>query len=1285
MPVDVQRWLDELGLRAYGPAFAQNDIDGETLPTLTHADLKELGVASLGHRKKLLAAIAALQGQPVSHDPGPLAEPEGERKLVTVLFADIVDSTDLVRTTAAETARAVLDSAVRAMTAATKRYEGTVLRIQGDGIFAVFGAPLAREDDAVRACRAAIEMVQAVEAATGERAPSVRMRVGLHSGEVVVSQTTDSTGRASLDVFGPPVWLAARMEQSAIPGTVRITAGTLHLCQGLVDVEALGPVAAKGFPDPVDAYRLLAAQRERRTESRARNIGIGSVLVGRDSELAALRERLEALIRGEGAIVVLAGEPGLGKSRLVAEAKRHVHVDQWLWLESRGISFGRSLSYWPFTEILKRCFAIEEDDTEDQSWSKLEQGVRALFAESTPEVVPYLATVLALRVPTEYEDRVKYLDSQGLGRQVFLSMRRLFERLAQRQPVVLLFEDWHWADRSSVGLAEHLLPLTVTVPLLMWCVTRPDPEGPIARIRLVAAESPTYRFHEIVLSPLPEAHSATLIGNLVGMLELPAALREQILEKTEGNPFFIEEVVRSLVAEGVLTRGRRNQSWHLARAVDRLILPDTIHGLILARIDRLDDELKQVLKLASVIGRSFLHRVLLAVSEAKHELEGSLSQLEHAEFIRLRQRVPEVEYVFKHALVQEAAYSTILAERRRAIHRRVADAIEKLFTGRLEEFASVLAYHYTRAEDWQKAQEYLFKAGDRSGRVAGDAEALEHFRQAEAAYLKAFGDKLSALQRASLDRKVGQALRGSGQHIQALEHFRRALSHLGYRYPTSRWSVRRATVGYLFVHLLRRAMWNLGWTGRRDLQLVTGQEIGAITMPMVQIDTFRDEERMFLDCLIALDAGERSGDAVAEVEGLAALSVIFTLSGAYRLARRYAGRAVALAERIRDARALGIAYLGLGILEGRKTSWEESIRLFEKSAAAFQQAGDVHGWGGATLLRSIYVHFRGELSCATALGTQLLQVGRDAADRQVQCWASSALGCVGLAHGPLDEIMAALVNGRETARRIASLRDQALGLGLLGKCYVRQGRLDEALAVLSEATRIIESNRLRGAPCAVPMSGLAEAWLCVAERHTENKSRRQALQHAQSACRRALRYAQQPPAWLPEVLRLHGTLAWLSDDQQSAQERWQQSIRLAERFAFPIERGRTLLEMGRRLGDATLVEQAARTLSQVDAKVDLASALHALAQINARSGAKAAVTLERYEQAIAALDEVKADYELALACVEHGRLQQQTGELERARANFARALTLFEVTGTSVEQENLQKDLRRFHPAREAV
>ena len=245
-----------------------------------------------------------------------------------------------------------------------------------------------------------------------------------------------------------------------------------------------------------------------------------------------------------------------------------------LWLEGRAVSYGRSLSYWPFIEILKNCFDIEDDDLEDESWRKLEQGLKALFAERTHEMLPYLATVLALRVPSEHADRVKYLDGQGLRRQVFLCMRQLFEQLALRQPVVLLLEDWHWADRSSIELAEHLLPLADSTPLLASFVSRPDPEGPTARIRQFASENPGDRFQEVILSPLSEEHSTALVANLVGTLDLPVALREQILRKTEGNPFFIEEVIRSLVTDGVLVRGARDHGVAAGRSAStRCIFP----------------------------------------------------------------------------------------------------------------------------------------------------------------------------------------------------------------------------------------------------------------------------------------------------------------------------------------------------------------------------------------------------------------------------------------------------------------------------------------------------------------------------------------------------------------------------------------------------------------------------------------------------------------------------------------------------------------------------------------
>ena len=337
-------------------------------------------------------------------------------------------------------------------------------------------------------------------------------------------------------------------------------------------------------------------------------------------------------------------------------------------------------------------------------------------------------------------------------------------------------------------------------------------------------------------------------------------------------------------------------SWRLARPVAALALPDTIQGVIVARIDRLEEGVKSVLKLAAVIGRSFFLRILQAIAEAGDAVDSGLAQLEHAELIRLRQQLPELEYIFKHALVQEAAYGSILAERRRAIHRSVAEAIERLFADRLEEFTSLLAYHYARAEDWEKAQAYLFKAGDQAGRMAADAEALEHYRQAEAAYMKVAAQELTPLQRAMLDRKLGQAFYGVGSYDQAVEQFSRALAHLGLRYPRTRGGVRRSTVKFLAAHFLRRLLPGAGRATRPKMDLAAAQEISAICQSLAWLDYFVDEERFGLDSLIELYAGERSGDVLGRVRGLATLGVVLMMFRAFPLARRRIAEAVVIAQ-----------------------------------------------------------------------------------------------------------------------------------------------------------------------------------------------------------------------------------------------------------------------------------------------------------------------------------------------------------------------------------------------------
>jgi predicted ATPase len=374
-------------------------------------------------------------------------------------------------------------------------------------------------------------------------------------------------------------------------------------------------------------------------------------------------------------------------------------------------------SYLPFLEMLKRDVSVQDDDDAASSWKKLERRVRALFSPAeVAEVLPYLATLLSLPVRGEFEERVKYLDGLAIGRQLFRSARAYFERAAREQPLVALFEDWHWADQSSGALLEHILPLVEHTPILFCVVTRPDQSSPGLRVReAIDAHGLKDRYTEVTLVPLTAEDSERLIANLVGADTLSARARDAILRKVEGNPFFLEEVVRALIDMGVLVRTDATAGWRATQTVEQVAIPDTLHGVIMSRVDRLSDDLKQLLKVAAVIGRSFFYRVLRAVSDPEAEIEQRLLELQQFELIREKRQTPELEYIFKHALVQEATYESILAERRRRLHREVAQSIESLFAGRLDELSGVLADHYARAEDWEKAQEYLFKPVTRPG------------------------------------------------------------------------------------------------------------------------------------------------------------------------------------------------------------------------------------------------------------------------------------------------------------------------------------------------------------------------------------------------------------------------------------------------------------------------------------------------------------------------------------------------------------------------------------------
>jgi class 3 adenylate cyclase len=563
--VDVRAWLEGHDLGQYAEVFASNDIDAEILCTLTADDLKELGVASLGHRKKLLAAIAGLDARAPDREPVHRAAPPGawtpshlaerildarthllgERKHVTVLFADIKGSLAIIEGTDPEEASRILDGAIRVMMDAVHRYEGTVNRVVGDGIMALFGAPIAHEDHAVRACYAALAIQRAMQVHAAETRQTlgieVSVRVGLHSGEVVVRAIGNDLS-VDYDAIGPTVHLASRMEQLASPGATRLTAATAKLAEGFIELRALGKVPVKGLSQPIEAFDLLGvgAARTRLQASAGRGL---TPFVGRSDELAALDRAHGLAAGGQGQVVALVGDPGVGKSRLLYEITRSERMRPWLVLESTSVSSGRASSWAPVIDLIKPYFDIAAGDDRRRRGEKV-LGKVLLLDEALRPILPAILALLDLPV----EDAAwQALDPPLRRRRTLDGLKALLVRESQRQPLTLVFEDLHWIDGETQSLLDSLVESMPTCSILLLVNYRPDyRHGWGSRAH----------YTQLRIDPLEASGADELLSGLLGAAPDLSELRHRLLDASEGNPLFLEESVRVLVDAGVLTGAR---------------------------------------------------------------------------------------------------------------------------------------------------------------------------------------------------------------------------------------------------------------------------------------------------------------------------------------------------------------------------------------------------------------------------------------------------------------------------------------------------------------------------------------------------------------------------------------------------------------------------------------------------------------------------------------------------------------------------------------------------------
>jgi class 3 adenylate cyclase/tetratricopeptide (TPR) repeat protein len=670
---------------------------------------------------------AARYASPESYTPKHLAERiltskaalEGERKQVTVLFADLKGSMELLADRDPEEARKLLDPVLEHMMEAVHRFEGTVNQVMGDGIMALFGAPLAHEDHAVRACYAALRMQESLRryAEDTRRSHGVEMqiRVGLNSGAVVV-RSVGSDLHMDYTAVGQTTHLAARMEQLAPPGTVRLTGETLRLAEGYVEVRALGPIPVKGLPEPIEVYELTGAGVARTRLQAAVLRGL-TRFVGREDEIEHLRRVLGQAAAGHGQVVAIVGEAGVGKSRLVYEFTHSHRVQDWLILDASSVSYGRATSYLPVIELLKGYFKIGDRDDHREMRAKVLGRVLGLDRGLEPLLPPLLAL---LDVPVE-EAGWQNLDPPQRRQRTLDAVRRLLLRESQVQPLLVVFEDLHWVDGETQALLDSLVESLASARLLLLVNYRPGYEH---------RWGSKTAYSQLRLDSLPAESAAELLAALLGPDPGLAPLMQMLVKR--GNPFFLEETVRTLVETGALV-GERG-AYRLMRPVEALQVPATVQTILAARIDRLPAEEKQLLQAAAVIGKHVPHALLAAIAEQPEEgLRQGLGHLQEGEFLYETQLFPDLEYTFKHALTHEVTYGGLLQDRRRQLHRRIVAATEGLYPDRLSEHVELLAHHAFRGELWDKAPMYLRQAGAKALARSANREAVAYFEQALAA------------------------------------------------------------------------------------------------------------------------------------------------------------------------------------------------------------------------------------------------------------------------------------------------------------------------------------------------------------------------------------------------------------------------------------------------------------------------------------------------------------------------------------------------------------------------
>lgn len=1112
-------------------------------------------------------------GKERKNEPFGIAEPqkakrETERRQATVMFMEITGYTELLESSGVEEVSLIMNRCVGLFDGLRKKYSGWTDKVTINSLVTYFGVPAATENAPKKAINAAIEFRNVLhKLRSNQQIPeTLDVRMGISTGTVIAGEI-GVVGKRDYSVVGNTINFSSRLKDLAGPGQIYVGSTAHKYTKDEFDYTPLKPITIEGMSKPTTVYELRSEKYRIHREPFSSERKIHAKLVGREKEMDKLGLHVLKVINNEGSIVNVIGEAGVGKSRLIAELTKKDFMKRVTFLKGRALSIGANLSYHPLIDLLKNWVMIHEDDPPSASSQKLQRTIYKVFPEGADEVFPFLATLMGIRLTDKHADRVRGIEGEALEKLILKNLRELIIKASKHKPVIFFIDDLHWADRTSIDFLESLYRTAENHSILFINVFRPGYKTTGERIQQRIKARYEKIYYEMQLDPLGQDQCGILIDSLLNTRDFSPSVSALIITKTEGNPFFIEEIMRSFIDDGTIET--KDGKFRVTKKIDSVVIPETVHGILMARIDRLDNSTKSLLKVASVIGRSFFYKILAEVAKNIDNLDQRLDFLKEIELIKERQRLAEVEYLFKHALVQEVTYESMLGRAKKELHLKIANAIERIFDERLDEFYGFLALHYSRGEDHKKAEEYLIKAGQEALRAGGSTEALNYYQQALELFKQKHGESGEPEMLAELEKNIGIALYNKSRMEEAVEYFDRVLHYWGEKRPEHRLAIALNLIISL-IGILK----TLYLPGPKIKKIPDPQEIEFVDISFKRGTalTSVDSYRMFvyslwlLRRLNKLDITRIPNGVSIYIQGCALFSFAGVLFKVAKKILDYPGIRMAELEE-KDRIGYGFSKLLLGFVSG---DWDQEPGYDEQAVEAALKFGQI--WNIAT-----YFLWCGLMQSEKGLFRELkksLKKLEEIGNLYEYDFAHARASLIRMRH---------LVKQRKI-REAQQEMDEAMNkhrtaighshilyiLGLKAYSQVIERDLDAAHISLTRAKEFIAQEK-RITPHHMSNFAVSQFMydVCILEASLNSKAdddranffRKSALKSGKLAVRNARKYALNKT----EVYRLKGVYCWLINKQHKAISWWRKSMMIAEELGAKVELARTHAEIGRRL------------------------------------------------------------------------------------------------------------------------